>query len=457
MLGIGVGVTWLALSQYTASLASTDTALRRESQIVYYSIKNLMLPGEAPIARSFLGDIQLNAALSFELSLYRRNGVQAFVDNQTLRTVNANNLPRNAKEFPLRAEPTPKPEQVDPDEVGFWQAAGSGLESVAQSTESGRVLRILYSPLPNAPPCAQCHGSDHSVRGVIEITSDLTDQLAGARSSLALAGGFFLAMVTILTLVLTQFLNRNVIRPVKRIAEVCSAVTAGVFDRKVQTRSRDEIGELGRTVNQMVEGLHERFELSRYVSDTTIRSLRGSARGSRQPITILFSDVRGFTTFSEGREPEVVVSYLNRMLGAQTEIVHTNGGDVDKYVGDQVMALYTGEDREMAACRSALQIQAAMAQGREEAYGGLTVGIGIDTGEVVLGRIGSERRADFTVIGDRVNLAARLCSAARPGMVVISEAVYQAVANRVRVRGPFEVPVKGKSRPQRIYVLKGIR
>ncbi|HET6487173.1 MAG TPA: hypothetical protein VFH83_12175 [Spirochaetia bacterium] len=76
VLGMGVGVTWLALTQYTAAVASTDTALRRQSQIVYYSIKNLMLPGEAPIARSFVGDIQLNAGLSFELTLYRRDGVQ---------------------------------------------------------------------------------------------------------------------------------------------------------------------------------------------------------------------------------------------------------------------------------------------------------------------------------------------------------------------------------------------
>ena len=99
--------------------------------------------------------------------------------------------------------------------------------------------------------------------------------------------------------------------------------------------------------------------------------------------------------------------------------------------------------------------------GREEgsAYGGLAVGVGIDTGEVVLGAIGSEKRADFTVIGDHVNFAARLCGAAQAGQVIVSEATRRAAGGRVRAKGPYRVRVKGKQDPQRVYVLEseGVR
>jgi adenylate cyclase len=291
----------------------------------------------------------------------------------------------------------------------------------------------------------------------LEITVDITTLLRQPRDSVLLATGIFILLASALSLLLTQFLRRAVIVPVQRIGEVCTAVASGVFDHKVLPGANDEIGQLGRTVNGMVDGLFERFQLSKFVSSSTIKSIGGSAVGRREKVTVLFSDVRGFTRYSEGQRPETVVRYLNMILNAQTEIVQANGGDIDKYVGDEVMAIFTGPEREAAACRSALAIQDELGRNRETRYGGLGVGIGIDTGDVVMGMIGSEKRADFTVIGDRVNTASRMCAAASTGLVLISEATFAAVQDRVTARGPYALRVKGKTAPLRVRILTGVK
>ena len=455
VLGIGGAIAYLALANYRSALAETDLGLRQQSQILYYAIKNLMLPGEAPIARSFLADIQQNAGLDYMIGISRVNGVEAFVDNATIRTVNAT-IRESGRQFPLKPEPTPQPRRKDMRESHFHDSAEMGNEVIFQPSGGARVVRTIFTPLLNSPPCAACHGTDHTIRGIIEVTTDLTEELAGPRNALLIAGVFFLVLVTALALVLTQFLHRAVIAPVTRIGAVCAEVTAGRFDSRVQVTSRDELGQLGRTVNSMVEGLFERFELSKYVSSSTVQSIRDGAKGKRETVTMLFSDVRGFTSYSERQEPETIVASLNKLLTAQTEIIHAHGGDVDKYVGDEIVSIFTGPDQHLRACRSALAIQGELVSNRATLYDGLSVGVGINTGEVVLGMIGSEKRADFTVIGDAVNYTARLCSSALPGMIIISETTWAAVRGKASAKGPYALRVKGKEAEQKVYLLQGL-
>ena len=146
---------------------------------------------------------------------------------------------------------------------------------------------------------------------------------------------------------------------------------------------------------------------------------------------------------------------LNAILGFQTEVIHRNGGDVDKYVGDEVVALFSGEDSVARACRAAVEIQREIERETDARFNGLHVGIGINVGEVILGMIGSEKRADFTVIGDHVNFASRLCDVAKAGQIIISENVRKKIDNAFVVSSPYKLRVKGKEDYQRVYILKG--
>ncbi len=307
-LGIGAMVAWLAVSQYRSAIDETDRDLSNQSQLFYYAIKNLMLPGEAPIAVSFIADLR-NTSLDQELMLWRADGTEAFVDNATLERVNTNIAAAGfPKRFAPRPEPTGTPARLaDPDGL-FGEAVETGNNALVQSSQGDRVVRTLYAPLSNGPLCAACHGADHSVRGVIQITTDLTDELAAPRRALFLAGGAFLVLVTLLALLLSGFLHRAILLPVKRIGEVCTGVAEGRFDERVASTRSDEIGELGRTVNSMVDGLFERFHLTKYVSASTVASIHDGEATRRVTMTMLFSDVRGFTAFTEANQPEEVVT-----------------------------------------------------------------------------------------------------------------------------------------------------
>jgi adenylate cyclase len=212
----------------------------------------------------------------------------------------------------------------------------------------------------------------------------------------------------------------------------------------------------------MVQGLRERFHLQKFVSDQTVRAVRAADQsgvrlgGQRKQATVFFSDIRGFTSFAEKNEPEKVVGMLNECLSTQAAIVRKYGGDIDKYVGDELVAIFEGDNMVENALRAAQEIQQVISGGGDEAArAGLELGIGINTGDMVMGAMGSKDRMDYTVIGDSVNLGARLCSAARPGQVLLSEFSVNSMSRTAGFKVlPLEpLVVKGKQDPVRVYEL----
>lgn len=451
VVGVGIVIAYFAFTQNVNLRETTQEDLEQQSAILYQSIQNAMLPGEARIAVNLFNDIgDVNPA--YKIFLLRANGVQAFTDNSTIEAVNAN---QDSIRFELRPD-FPHEVMVMEEDTNFSRSVQQGRPVLFQANSEGKTYFTIYKPLINLPKCTGCHGSSHTIRGVINITSDITPVVNQQRNNLLIASGFFVIVVLVLTLVLSLYLHGTLVRPVKHIGAVCATVTGGDFSPRVALANRDEIGELGETVNHMVEGLYERFELSKFVSSSTIESIRGKEKGARGEVTLFFSDVRSFTAYSEQEQAEAVVDSLNRILNFQTESILKNGGDVDKYVGDEIVAIFSGQHKEEHACLSALEIQNEIMHNRER-YNGLTVGIGINTGEVILGMIGSEKRADFTVIGDHVNVASRLCDSAKPGMILISERVHRQIGERARTRGPYNLKVKGKSMDLRVYQLLAMK
>ncbi|MBN2618028.1 MAG: adenylate/guanylate cyclase domain-containing protein, partial [Spirochaetales bacterium] len=220
-------------------------------------------------------------------------------------------------------------------------------------------------------------------------------------------------------------------------------------------KSRDEIKTLSNEINNMVNILKG---IVPYISASTLQhSEKGESVSIEKDLTFLFTDIRGFTTLCEGKEPNEVVTILNKYLDLETEIILKNGGDVDKFVGDEMMAFFDGPKRDENACRAAMEIRHAMMNEKDirekEGLPIVDIGIGINGGPVIFGSMGARDRMDFTSIGDTVNLAARLEGAnkAYGSKSIISEYVYNSVKDQFLCRELDFITVKGKNEPVRIF------
>jgi adenylate cyclase len=293
-------------------------------------------------------------------------------------------------------------------------------------------------------------GERNAYAVVGQMTRNLALWVLAGFCAAALAAGFF---------------ARRLTRPILRIGEVANRVGGGDFKTRVEgVRTNDEIGDLAERMNTMIRELGERLELMKFVSRGTVSAIRAadssgiSRSGARRPAAMMFSDIRGYTAFAETVDPEVVVEMLNSYLDTQTAIVESHGGDVDKFIADELVAVFLGEGMERRAVASALDIQEAMAGLlREHPEWDLHVGIGISAGEVVMGAMGARERMDFTVLGDPVNLASRLCDAAPPRSILVSEPVRIAVAGDPElVLEPLE-PIRIKGKRELVPVFKALR
>ncbi len=237
----------------------------------------------------------------------------------------------------------------------------------------------------------------------------------------------FALISLLLTIALAIVAGRLFSKPVLELADAMKEVQRGNLSISVEPKTKDEIGQLAENFNAMIIGLRERFELSKYVGSHTLEMVRRVSElgaesmlgGTRQELAVLFSDIRGFTSFSEKRPPEAVISMLNRYLGFQAQLVAEYGGSVDKFVGDEMVALFAGKDALERAIQCAIAIQKRADEEQKRDPAPVYVGIGINYGTVVLGNMGAEDRRDYTAIGAAVNLGARLCSSAEAGKILV--------------------------------------
>jgi adenylate cyclase len=201
------------------------------------------------------------------------------------------------------------------------------------------------------------------------------------------------------------------------------------------------------------------------VMEAILASGRDFLKGERSQVTVLFSDMRGFTVVAERTEAESLVTILNEHFEAMTSIIMKNEGTLDKFVGDEVMALFGAplslEDHALRAVRTALEMQRAHKELMDhwEAVGqdAVPIGIGINSGDMIVGQIGSSKFTDYTVIGDNVNVGSRLCGVAKGHQILISEATYQLVRHAVKVNKLAPVQVKGRVQPVQTYEVIGLK
>jgi class 3 adenylate cyclase len=240
----------------------------------------------------------------------------------------------------------------------------------------------------------------------------------------------------------------------------------------VPPTSRDEVGSLTRAFNEMGESLQQKERLQRafgrYVNDFVLTQLLESGEdhqlgGAEREVTLLFADIRRFTRLSEGMKATDVVSLLNEVFQLASDRILARGGIIDKYMGDSVMAYFGAplpqDDHARRAVAAAVDMQTALAErrrvgGPDSALATVELGIGIHTGVVVVGNIGSEQRTDFTAVGDAVNVAHRLEKLARPGEILVSEAVQRQVRDSFRLHFEGERQLSGRQEPVHTYVVE---
>ena len=273
----------------------------------------------------------------------------------------------------------------------------------------------------------------------------------------------FYSIALILSVLAVIYLSRSMTNLISSLAEAVKRIGEGNYDESVRTKSRDELGQLADSVNTMASGLQEKERvrdlLGKVVSQEIAEELLSNPvelGGGERTATILFSDIRGFTSYCEDLPPQKVLGELNKVLSCISDIVEAHNGVVDKFQGDAVMALFgapvsskNDAANAMAAC---LEIISAVGSAENP----LSACVGINTGLLVAGNLGPANRLNYSVIGDAVNLVARLESLTRLYNVanIVSAASMSAAPGFV-YRELDEVQVVSKNRSVSIYELVG--
>jgi len=263
-------------------------------------------------------------------------------------------------------------------------------------------------------------------------------------------------LITILAVILVYYIAGRMTRQIDALGEGVRRISSGNLEDRIPVLSRDELGRLAREFNTMITHLREKLQMQKFVSKLTVQMIRDRSTsdlppvGERRKVTLLFSDVRNFSALTERLAAEEIVTLINIYLDLQSRIVAENKGIVDKFIGDQIMAIFLGEGQADHALYAAIEIQRSIRElnqrrkRREQVI--LSVGCGLSSGYAVMGNMGSENRLDYTVIGDVVNLAAHLCAMAKPGQIIAPTHLEQELDREIPTIKLEPVRVKGRSR-----------
>lgn len=268
-------------------------------------------------------------------------------------------------------------------------------------------------------------------------------------------------------LIAAYFLAKRITRPVIGLATRMEKVGEGDLDQHTSVSGSDEVARLSRAFNEMLTGLRQKRVLEKYVPMGARRDIAGDSMGKlelggrRRRCAIMFSDLRGFTSLSERLSPQEVVSMLNEYLEIMTVAIAKHDGDINEYVGDAILAVFRCDDEKagtLGAARAAWEMQAGLRElklrTKNEEVKKLAMGIGIHVGDVVEGNIGSMNRVKYGVVGDTVNLSARIQDRSRDGTfscIFISDAAHDDIGDEFRSVSLGEMTFKGKKHPVTVW------
>lgn len=304
--------------------------------------------------------------------------------------------------------------------------------------------RIFYTALNEGSllPVAYKVGL-YSWEAALKAQAELRAQI------LVLSGGALVG-----ALLVSLLLAHGLSVPVRELVGGTEQISRGNFTVQVPVRSRDDLGQLAQSFNEMAAGLalkDKYHSILHTIADKDVAQqlLDGKIAlgGELREATVLFCDIRGFTALTQNMNPTQVIALLNEHMTALTRVVTAHNGVVDKFIGDSIMAIFGAPksygDDTLNAVRCAEEMLAVRARLNQTSRYQLQVGIGLATGQVLAGNMGSADRSNYTVLGERVNLAARLCSVAARGEIVLGASTREQLGDRITVTEMDPMQLKG--------------
>jgi adenylate cyclase len=260
-------------------------------------------------------------------------------------------------------------------------------------------------------------------------------------------------------------------RPISNLVMATGEIASGNYQHKIILARNDELGNLATAFNRMGDELWKNSlmqkSFGKYIGSEVLEMILANPennwlKGQRNEATIVFIDIRGFSSYSKLKEPEEIVENLNEYFEIATRAIQDHGGYVDKFIGDAVLGVFGvpvyHKDHVQRGVRAASDMQRKFMNKRNNGNSLLqSVGIGINSGVVVSGNIGSQDKMEYTVIGDTVNLAAHLNRTANPGEIIITKSVYENIEDRIIVEPLPPKHIKGKTKPVEAFKLLGIK
>jgi len=316
--------------------------------------------------------------------------------------------------------------------------------------------------------------AEKGTAGKLIVGASLERFEKASKRDLIAYGVVFASTLLALILYASWALGNFVIKPLQQVVSAMGRAEKGDLSTELDLKRSDEMGMLADSYNYMIKGLREREQLrdmfNRYVSKQVYAKIRKTGiniAGEARNVTVLFSDIRGFTTLSEQLPAENVVAMLNEYFTHMVDIIFKYDGYLNKYIGDAIMAVFNAPleqiEHELYAIKTALEMIEALAifNARRTALGmaPIHIGIGINTGTAIAGNIGHEQRLEYTVIGDAVNTAQRLESQTKVAgeTLLVSEVTYRAVADQVIAKELPPVKVKGRHEMVLLYAISGLK
>lgn len=307
--------------------------------------------------------------------------------------------------------------------------------------------------------------SQTSEEAILEVSNEVKRRaifVAGSAISLAI---FF---IFLFSMTLTS--------PIEKLAEMIHVVSKGNFDVKARTqvKSHDEVGDLAEAFDHMTEGLKERDKVkslfSKFHGSSVAEDLINKdigVGGQSKDVVVFFSDIRGFTAFSEKRSPEEVVEMLNEYFGVMVQLINKHGGVVDKFIGDAIMAVWGAPQSNPQdahnAVRACLEMRRALESLNEKRIARnqppINIGMGLHAGRAISGTIGSDERMEYTVIGNTVNTASRIEASTKAfgADLLITDSVIELVGEAYKVELAGAAEVKGRSEALKMYKVRGYK